>query len=591
MTEAALFLPGTGQKESLTACCPTTERQRYYFCPYHHQTYSQSTAACSSGAPERQKPPRTPRRPQIRELVLQSLSLTLVSKSTRKWCLCVGGVGNETKVNAVVLSLKSGTRAARAKLPVWFLVVTRRAATPSGRSLRSGRRRRQGSRPATARQGTAAGQALARLPAPPLPPALPSPPSPAARAEQPAAGRRDTAGQGCEPGAGRGAAGRSRLGKGPSPPPAPATLSLPPQLAPRRGGSEGARSRTRCPERPLTERCPRAPRPLPRRYLAPVWRGPVPRGSGCPGSGPGGGRRARPPRGGWRCRAGGGRPCRWRWWGSPWRGDGVLTAGGRRGRAGQRTPRGRRPRSTTCANFGARPRLHLKGPRRRRRGWARPAGRERSRPAQPRPRGSAADPTPTPRRARGRGRPAGRRAGPGSADAGPPRPRPPSVGGAASPQRLPPPAAASAPRTLRRLLVLPRDGAAGRQASQTAARRRPVRGPRGLLGLEAMRGASWRPPRGAVGARVSSLPLEPGRLGRGSPLVSGRPVATCTPSRTSPRFGVLVAFCESSSLYGDVLPGFLLSSSFASLLPFTKQHENHESRQSLTLKSSRIRGY
>lgn len=93
------------------------------------------------------------------------------------------------KVNAVVLSLKSGTRAARAKLPVWFLVVTRRAATPSGRSLRSGRRRRQGSRPATARQGTAAGQALARLPAPPLPPRPPFAPFPPPRSGR-AAGRR-----------------------------------------------------------------------------------------------------------------------------------------------------------------------------------------------------------------------------------------------------------------------------------------------------------------------------------------------------------------------------------------------------------------
>lgn len=114
VTEAALFLPGTGQKESLTACCPTTERQRYYFCPYHHQTYSQSTAACSSGAPERQKPPRTPRRAQIRELVLQSLSLTLVSKSTRKWCLCVGGVGNESQRSSTLTKIRNTSSKSKA---------------------------------------------------------------------------------------------------------------------------------------------------------------------------------------------------------------------------------------------------------------------------------------------------------------------------------------------------------------------------------------------------------------------------------------------------------------------------------------------
>lgn len=109
------------------------------------------------------------------------------------------------KVNAVVLSLKSGTRAARAKLPVWFLVVTRRAATPSGRSLRSGRRRRQGSRPATARQGTAAGQALARLPAPPTPPPSLRPlPPPLGQSSRPQVagtrqGKAASPGQGGEP--------------------------------------------------------------------------------------------------------------------------------------------------------------------------------------------------------------------------------------------------------------------------------------------------------------------------------------------------------------------------------------------------------
>lgn len=67
----------------------------------------------------------------------------------------------------------------------------------------------------------------------------------------------------------------------------------------------------------------------------------------------------------------------------------------------------RRPRSTTCANFGARPRLHLKGPQRRRRRWARTGATRRPcgvRGPDSRSRGGPRPPLPTRlRRARGRG--------------------------------------------------------------------------------------------------------------------------------------------------------------------------------------------
>lgn len=67
----------------------------------------------------------------------------------------------------------------------------------------------------------------------------------------------------------------------------------------------------------------------------------------------------------------------------------------------------RRPRSTTCANFGARPRLHLKEPQRRRRRWARTGATRRPcgvRGPDSRSRGGPRPPLPTRlRRARGRG--------------------------------------------------------------------------------------------------------------------------------------------------------------------------------------------
>lgn len=344
--------------------CLTTEMQRYYYYLPSPNPFPQYYCLLFKGTRVAKTTLET------KEISNQGAPVAFPQPGQQRYqeseLVSGGGRGRVTKINAVALSLKSGRRAATTKL--FFRYYARVRCNPLGVQPPLGQAPRRGTPGAVCRPGPCAG------PRTPSPLCLPPPPPPPATAHsRPCAARGQegaaAAGPRCSarPEGTKGPAGRAPPGKGPSPPPAGASAELA-QEPGRLGGSEKPTPAPRAaPDRPLPLPPPTTSSPFP----AGTWR--LLGGARLPAApdvlkadlAEAAGHNPPEPAGGAAQEA------------AALAGEGgeVVHGGGANGRGGPwpgRTRSSARPRSTTCANFGARPRLHLKGPRRRRRRWARP---------------------------------------------------------------------------------------------------------------------------------------------------------------------------------------------------------------------------